>query len=115
MDVSGLGPAHGNAPVRSASPAGPAAPGTRNPTASAMPLVFPQDVADSQDEAGPQDEIEHSAAGHMQDRRNETPEARAERLARIKNAIENGEYDTDDKLEAALSRLFEVHGIDFDD
>ena len=33
----------------------------------------------------------------------------------IKEAIENGAYDTDEKLEAALERMFDSLGIDLDD
>ena len=51
----------------------------------------------------------------MLDRLSESPEVRAERIAQIKEAIENGDYDTDEKLEAALSRMFEVHGFDLDE
>ena len=40
---------------------------------------------------------------------------RAERLAQIKEAIENGAYDTDEKLEAALLRMFDSLGIDLGD
>lgn len=36
----------------------------------------------------------------------EAPDLRALRLAQIKAAIESGEYETEDKLDAALSRLF---------
>jgi anti-sigma28 factor (negative regulator of flagellin synthesis) len=39
-------------------------------------------------------------------------EPRARRLARIKAEIEAGEYDTQDKLDAAFSRLFEEIGLD---
>jgi hypothetical protein len=37
----------------------------------------------------------------------EAPDVRALRLAQIKAAIEAGEYETQDKLDAALSRLFD--------
>lgn len=51
----------------------------------------------------------------MLDQMSETPDVRAERLAQIKEAIENGTYDTDEKLEAALSKMFDSLGIDLDD
>jgi len=49
------------------------------------------------------------------DRVGETPEMRAERLAQIKEAIDNGTYETDEKLDAALSRMFDSFGFDLDD
>ena len=42
-------------------------------------------------------------------------DVRALRLARIKAAIEAGEYETQDKLDAALSRLFEEIGVEDDE
>ena len=104
MDVSGLGPVQGSGPVRSAVPAASTAPtNPAAPNAAQSPLTSPQD------------ELEISAAGQMLDRLSESPEVRAERIAQIKDAIENGDYDTDEKLEAALSRMFEVHGFDSDE
>jgi negative regulator of flagellin synthesis FlgM len=103
MDVSGLGSVHGNNPVRSAGPAG-GSPAANSPAATPQsPLTAPKD------------ELEISAAGQMMGRLSETPEVRAERLAQIKEAIENGDYDTDEKLEAALSKMFEIHGFDIGD
>ena len=96
MDVSGVGPASGGTPIRGIAPT------TSQPVAS--PSV-----------AAPRDELEISSAGKMLDRLSESPEVRAERLAQIKEAIENGTYDTDEKLEAALSRMFDSLGIDADD
>jgi flagellar biosynthesis anti-sigma factor FlgM len=96
MDVSGIGPSSGANPVRAVSPA------------AAQPVAQPSVTA-------PQDELEISSAGKMLDRLSETPEVRAERLAQIKEAIENGTYDTDEKLEAALSRMFNSLGIDLND
>lgn len=42
----------------------------------------------------------------------EPPDLRALRLAQIKAAIESGEYETEDKLDAALSRLFDELNLD---
>ena len=104
MDVSGMGPVQGSGPVRSAIPAASTAPANpAAPNAAQSPLTSPRD------------ELEISAAGQMLDRLSESPEVRAERIAQIKEAIENGDYDTDEKLEAALSRMFEVHGFDLDE
>lgn len=103
MDVSGLGSVHAGGPVRSTNPTGSTTPANQ---AAAKPQAgIPS----------PQDELQISTAGQMLDRMGETPEARAERIAQIKDAIENGDYDTDEKLEAALSRMFEVHGFDLGD
>lgn len=93
MDVSGIGSASGATPLRGVSP-----------TAS-QPAAAPSVTA-------PQDELEISSAGKMLDRLSESPEVRAERLAQIKEAIDNGAYDTDEKLEAALSRMFDSLGLD---
>jgi len=96
MDVSGIGSVSGATPARAVSPT------------STQPVAAPSVTA-------PQDELEISSAGKMLDQLSETPEIRAERLAQIKEAIENGAYDTDEKLEAALSRMFDSLGIDLDD
>ena len=103
MDVSGLGSVQGSSPVRSAGPAGASASASPAAEKAQSPITSPQD------------ELEISAAGQMLDRLHESPEVRAERIAQIKEAIDNGEYDTDEKLEAALSRMFEVHGFDLGD
>jgi flagellar biosynthesis anti-sigma factor FlgM len=102
MDVSGMGSVQGSSPLRSAGPAGAAAPANTAPSIHS-PLTPPQD------------DLQISSAGQILDRMGETPEVRAERIAQIKEAIESGEYDTDEKLDAALARLFEVHGIDLED
>tara|TARA_R110002095_G_scaffold133223_7_gene115647 strand:- start:2956 stop:3402 length:447 start_codon:yes stop_codon:yes gene_type:complete len=56
--------------------------------------------------SSPQDELEISSAGRMLDEMTNNSEMRAERLAQIKAAIDDGTYETDEKLNAALSRLF---------
>lgn len=103
MDVSGIGPVQGSGPVRSAVPVN--SPGQASPASAARPSSI----------TSPKDELEISVAGQMLDRLSESPEVRAERIAQIKEAIENGDYDTDEKLEAALSRMLNVHGIDLGD
>ena len=100
MDVSGLGSVQGAGPLRSAAPATAATSG-KPPEAPSV--------------ATPKDELELSAAGVAMDRVGETPEMRAERLAQIKEAIDNGSYETDEKLDAALSRMFDSFGLDLDD
>lgn len=54
----------------------------------------------------PRDEIEISAAGRMMDQLNQSSDLRAERLAQIKADIDAGTYETPQKLEAALMKLF---------
>lgn len=97
MDVRGVGYAFGSVPIRSLPGASPAG----RESAVGKPV-------------SPQDELEISAAGKMLDQLSQTPELRQERLARIKAAIEDGTYDTDAKLEAALSKMFDALGIDLD-
>lgn len=53
-------------------------------------------------------EISAKATGEKE----EAPDLRAQRLAQIKAAIESGEYETEDKLDAALSRLFDELNLD---
>lgn len=98
MDVSGVGSVSGATPARAVAPTTNV---SQPPTAS--PVVAPQD------------ELEISSAGKMLDRLSETPEIRAERLAQIQEAIESGAYDTDEKLEAALSKMFDSLGLDLDE
>lgn len=45
----------------------------------------------------------------------EAPDVRALRLAQIKAAIDAGDYETQDKLDAALTRLFDELGLEDDD
>ncbi|GIX03652.1 MAG: hypothetical protein KatS3mg113_0658 [Planctomycetaceae bacterium] len=61
--------------------------------------------------SAPQDELEISAAGQMLDQLSQTSNLRQERLARIKAEIDQGTYDSDEKLEAALLKLMQVHGL----
>lgn len=96
MDVRGVGTAPGVSPLRSHSG-----------------VQAPRDLTGGKP-VSPQDELEISAAGKMLDKISQTPDLRQERLARIKAEIENGTYDTDEKLEAALSKMFTSLGIDLD-
>ncbi|QDT89683.1 flagellar biosynthesis anti-sigma factor FlgM [Gimesia algae] len=57
--------------------------------------------------SSPQDELEISSAGRMLDEMTNNSDMRAERLAQIKAAIDDGTYDTDEKLDAALSRMLD--------
>ncbi len=87
MDVNGPGPVQSAFPIKSASP-----PAGQPAEASVSPI------------SSPTDEVEISAAGKMMESIANT-EVRAERLAQIKAEIDAGTYETDEKLEAALSRM----------
>jgi negative regulator of flagellin synthesis FlgM len=87
MEVHGLGPVKGPLPVGQTRPAKEI-----SPPSEAKPVA-------------PRDEVEISSAGKMLETLHQTSEVRAERLAQIKAAIEAGEYETPEKIEAAISRL----------
>jgi flagellar biosynthesis anti-sigma factor FlgM len=91
MDVRGVGSVSGAFPIR---PAGSAP--TANDAATVAKPQFPRD------------ELQLSSAGKLLDQLSQNSDVRQERLARIKEAIANGTYDTDEKLEAALSRMFDA-------
>ena len=55
----------------------------------------------------PKDAVEISSAGQLLDKLSKSPEVRAERLAQIKASIASGDYDSDEKLEAALMSLLQ--------
>ena len=95
MGVHGIGPVHNPSPM---SPSRPAADVQR--TSETKPIVS-------------RDAVEISPAGKMLENLSQSSDLRAERLAQIKAAIEAGEYETPDKLEAALARL--VAEIERDD
>lgn len=97
MDVRGVSAVSGAAPVRPAI----------NPPAVREPAVTGPQF--------PRDRLELSSAGKMLDQLSQSPDVRQERLAKIKEAIANGTYDTDEKLEAALSKMFNALGLDRDD
>ena len=97
MDVRGVGSASGAMPVK--------------PAAERLPS---QEVAGGKP-VSPKDELQLSSAGKMLDQLSQNPNLRQERIASIKSAIEAGAYDTDAKLEAALSKMFDSLGIDFDE
>ncbi len=98
MDVRGVGSVSGAVPIRPANTAAPAA----RETAVNRPQF-------------PTDELQLSSAGKMLDQLSQNSDVRQERLARIKEAIENGTYDTDEKLEAALGKMFDSLGLSLDD
>lgn len=96
MDVRGISSVSGAAPIR---------PAQINSGVREAQVSRPQT---------PRDELELSSAGKMLDQLSQNPDMRAERIARIKEAIANGTYDTDEKLEAALSRMFDSLGSELD-
>lgn len=101
MDVRGLGATSGAFPLR-----------------SAQPLSKSDDAKSSPKPTSPRDELDLSAAGKMleQIHSSSSPgELRQQRLARIKAEIDAGTYDTDEKLEAALSRMLDTLGFGEDD
>ncbi len=97
MDVRGVGSTPGAFPVR-----------TANGVPSGREITTQKPVS-------PQDQLEISAAGKKLDQLSQTSDIRQERIARIKEAIANGTYDTDEKLEAALSKMFDSLGLHEDD
>jgi flagellar biosynthesis anti-sigma factor FlgM len=63
----------------------------------------------------PQDRLEISAAGKMLNQLSQTPDVRQQRIAQIQQQIADGTYDTDEKLEAALLKLFNAVGVEFEE
>ena len=53
------------------------------------------------------DQLEISAEAEMISRIRDVPDIRADRVADIRQQIEAGTYDTNDKLEVAVGRLFD--------
>ncbi len=86
MEVTGPGSVQPSIPIRQLPPTAPAK------TAANQP-------------ATPRDAVEISAVGKMLDQASQSSDVRSERLAQIKAAIEAGEYETPEKLEAALEKL----------
>ena len=93
MDVNGPNPVQNTFPIKQAQPA-----------AEVPPTTEPKP-------ATPLDKVEISPEAIMLDRMNQSPEIRAERLNQIKVQIEAGEYDTPEKLEAALEKMFGEIGL----
>ena len=92
MEVQGPGSLQRSVPITSVKPTG-------QPAGAAGP----QTPAPSR----PNDAVEISSAGQLLDKLSKSPEVRAERLAQIKASIASGEYDSDDKLEAAMMSLLQ--------
>jgi len=90
MDVNGISSISGSQPINKQT--GPIHTNTKEAPTS-KPI------------SSPQDELEISSAGRMLDEMTNNSEMRAERLAQIKASIDDGTYETDEKLDAALSRM----------
>ncbi len=91
MDVNGTSSISGSMPIN--KPIAPTQATTNKEAPAANPI------------SSPKDELEISSAGRMLDEMTNESEMRAERLAQIKAAIDDGTYETDEKLDAALNRL----------
>lgn len=76
-----------------------------------QPAVRSTSTTPSNAISSPTDEVEISSAGKMLENMNRTSSIREERIAQIKAAIANGTYETPEKLEAALEKMFSAHGL----
>lgn len=94
MQVNGPGPVSGNTPIGRTESAGAA------------------DKPEATRPESPRDEVDISEASRMFDQLSQSSNVRAERLAQIKAEIDAGTYETPEKLEAALSKLFGEFGLD---
>jgi flagellar biosynthesis anti-sigma factor FlgM len=92
MEVQGPGSLQRSVPISPVKTAGQSA-GAANPQTPAA--------------SKPNDAVEISSAGQLLDKLSKSPEVRAERLAQIKASIASGDYDSDEKLEAALMSLLQ--------
>lgn len=97
MDVRGLGSLFGAIPLKPSAPAATPVQGAETKPISTH------------------DQVEISPVGRMFDAADQGSPVRAERLQQIKAAIDQGVYDTDEKLHAALERLLAELGTDEDD
>ncbi|HVW00216.1 MAG TPA: flagellar biosynthesis anti-sigma factor FlgM [Planctomycetaceae bacterium] len=86
--------------------------GRSSPIVPSQPAAKPEAAAKPSGPAAPQDEVEISSAGRLLDNLGRMGNIRDERLAQIRAAIENGTYDTPEKLDGALSRLLDENELD---
>jgi len=56
------------------------------------------------------DQLDISSAGQLLDRINQMPDIRQDRVSQLRAAIAQGNYETDDKLGAAVSNLLDEIG-----
>jgi len=97
MDVNGINSVGRAYPVSQPKPVNPLPPATNTQAPT------------------PRDEVEISSAGKMLDNLSRASSLREERIAQIKAAIADGTYDTPEKLELALDRLLQQHGLGDED
>jgi negative regulator of flagellin synthesis FlgM len=97
MEVQGPGSLQRSVPISPVKAAG-------QPGAAAKPQ---SPAAPKPSDPKTNDEVQISSAGQLLDKLSKSPEVRAERLAQIKAAIASGEYDSDEKLEAAMMNLLQ--------
>lgn len=90
--------------VRGLSSTGPSAPVGRVTPAAPGGQTAPAELRT------PRDEVEISSVGRMLDDASRTAGVREQRLAEIKAAIDNGTYETPEKLEIALDRMLQQLG-----
>jgi negative regulator of flagellin synthesis FlgM len=81
----------------------------------AQPINAPHRSYNSQPTAAPSrsfgaDEVSISSEADMVSRVRDVPEMRSDKVARIKAQIASGTYETDEKLDMALSRLLDEIG-----
>lgn len=81
----------------------------------AQPINAPHRSYSSQPTSAPAksqgaDQLDISREADMVSRVRELPDVRADKVARIKAQIASGTYETDEKLDIALSRLFDEIG-----
>ena len=93
---------------------GPASVSGAYPVKPGVPVTEPHKTGKTAS-VTPRDEVQISSVAKMYDQLNRSPEIRAERLARIKAEIEAGTYDSPERLESALLKLMQEHGITLDD
>ena len=72
-------------------------------TAASVPSATPEP-------AQPTDQLDISREADLVSRVRELPEIRAERVEQIRAQIEAGRYETEDKLDVAVSRLLDELG-----
>lgn len=100
MHINGPANIHGPQPISAPHRTAPA----QQPTPAHSPQGVDQvDISHEADALIQSREIAHTMAQEIQ-------QSRAERVAQIKAEIEAGTYETDDKLELAVGRLFNELG-----
>lgn len=84
---------------------------------SAQPISAPHKFGGVQSAQAPQarglsgvDQLDISPEAEMLSQVHNLPEVRQDRVAEIRAQIKNGTYDTDEKLDIALSRLLDEIG-----